>query len=74
MYSPKVGTGTAMRSTRSVSMSTISSVAPLPMIKFSGIHVQDGGQMLLARQGIARRVGLDEIGKILLEIFEHRRR
>ena len=36
MYSPKVGTGTAMRSIRSVLMSTISSVAPLPMIRFSG--------------------------------------
>ncbi len=72
MYSPNVGTGTAMRSIRRVLMSTISSVAPLPMIRFSGLYVQNGRQMFLARQGIAGRIGFDEIGKILLEVLHHR--
>ena len=39
-----------------------------------GIDVQDGRQILLAHERVARRIGLDQVRKIVLQILEHLRR
>ena len=74
MYSPKVGIGTAMRSIKVGVEQSDEFGRAVADDQVLGIHVQDGRQILLAHQRIARRIGLDQVRKVALQIVEHFRR